>query len=49
MRDADLIAMARSDAEQIIAEDPELREHATLRVTIDEYLDQDTQKFLDRS
>lgn len=49
MRDADLISEARSDAQALIDADPALAEHELLRDTIDEYLDQDTQKFLDRS
>lgn len=49
MRDADLIAEARSDAQALISQDPLLSEHQLLRNTIDDYLDQDTQKFLDRS
>lgn len=49
MRDADLIAEARADAQEIIGSDPSLMRHEILRVTIDEYVDQDKQKFLDRS
>lgn len=49
MRDADLIAQARADCEEVILNDPALQNHRELLEAIDEYLDQDKQEFLDRS
>lgn len=49
MKDADLIAMAREDAERIIEEDPTLASHERLLVAINSYLDEDAQEFLERS
>lgn len=49
MRDADLIAQARADCEEVIFDDPTLENHRDLLYAIDEYVDQDKQEFLDRS
>ena len=48
-RDARLIATARRQAEQIVATDPQLREHRALAAAIVERLDEESQAFLERA
>ena len=48
-RDARLIAAARRQAEQIVAEDPQLREHRALAAAIVERLDEESRAFLERA
>ncbi|TFH53554.1 ATP-dependent DNA helicase RecG [Actinomyces viscosus] len=48
-RDARLIATARHQAEQIVAADPDLREHRALAAAIVERLDEESQAFLERA
>lgn len=48
-RDARLIATARSQAERIVAADPQLREHRALAAAIAERLDEESRAFLERS
>ncbi|WP_167149702.1 ATP-dependent DNA helicase RecG [Actinomyces sp. ZJ308] len=48
-RDARLIATARRQAEQIVAADPQLREHRALAAAIIERLDEESQAFLERA
>ena len=48
-RDARLIATARRQAEQIVAADPQLREHRALAAAIVERLDEESQAFLERA
>ncbi|WP_074590210.1 ATP-dependent DNA helicase RecG [Arthrobacter cupressi] len=44
----DVIERARSDAQQLVAEDPELRRHEPLAAAIDEYLNPEKEAFLER-
>ena len=48
-RDARLIATARRQAERIVDDDPQLREHRALAVAIVERLDEEAQAFLERA
>ena len=48
-RDARLIATARREAERIVADDPQLREHRALAAAIVERLDEESQAFLERA
>ena len=48
-RDARLIATARSQAERIVAADPQLREHRALAAAIAERLDEESRAFLERA
>ena len=48
-RDARLIAAARSQAERIVAADPQLREHRALAAAIAERLDEESRAFLERA
>ena len=48
-RDARLIARARREAEQIVAVDPELRQHRALAAAIADRLDEESQAYLARS
>ena len=48
-RDARLIATARREAERIVADDPQLREHRALAAAIVERLDEEAQAFLERA
>lgn len=48
-RDARLIARARREAEQIVAEDPDLRQHRALAAAIADRLDEESQAYLARS
>ena len=49
VRDADVIADARADAEQVVAQDPELERWPALRAEIAERLAGDREEFLDRA
>ena len=44
-----LIATARREAERIVADDPQLREHRALAAAIVERLDEESQAFLERA
>ena len=46
---ARLIATARREAERIVADDPQLREHRALAAAIVERLDEESQAFLERA
>ena len=48
-RDARLIATARRQAERIVDDDPQLREHRALAAAIVERLDEEAQAFLERA
>ena len=48
-RDAQLIATARRQAERIVDDDPQLREHRALAAAIVERLDEEAQAFLERA
>ena len=48
-RDAQLIATARRQAERIVDDDPQLREHRDLAAAIVERLDEEAQAFLERA
>lgn len=48
-RDARLIATARRQAERIVDDDPQLREHRSLAAAIVERLDEEAQAFLERA
>ena len=48
-RDAQLIATARRQAERIVDDDPQLREHRSLAAAIVERLDEEAQAFLERA
>lgn len=44
----DLIERARTDAQKLVADDPELRRHESLAAAIDEYLNPEKEAFLER-
>ncbi len=48
VRDADVIAQARADAERVVAEDPELSGHPALAAAIDAWLGEEREEFLER-
>ncbi|NVM94813.1 ATP-dependent DNA helicase RecG [Arthrobacter sp. AETb3-4] len=48
LRDEALIERARADATQIVGADPELKEHAALKLEIDTYLTERNEAFLER-
>ena len=48
-RDAQLIATARRQAERIVDDDPQLREHRALAAAIAERLDEESRAFLERA
>lgn len=49
VRDAELIATARADARELIARDPDLADHPALASAIQDWLDPQREKFLERS
>lgn len=49
LRDADVIAKAREDAESVISADPELTDHPVLRTAIEAWLDPQREEYLDRA
>jgi ATP-dependent DNA helicase RecG len=49
LRDADVIADARTDAVRLVAEDPDLRRHPALAMAIDQWLDPQREEFLERA
>lgn len=49
LRDADVIARARKDAEAVVSADPELTDHPVLRAAIEAWLDPQREEYLDRA
>ncbi|MDF2808302.1 MAG: ATP-dependent helicase RecG, partial [Cellulosimicrobium sp.] len=49
VKDADVIETARSDAAEVVAEDPDLAHHPALAAAIREQLDPEREEFLERA